>query len=176
MKSAVRILEKYKEENKYNPDSTSMNSQSKYYKFSLERYGITSDLSWVRSAAQAALALKLHGILETTGYQHTSTKLHHASLPKFSKLRGESDGVDESTSSSRVSKKVELDEDDDFEKGIICVESCLDEARDYDNSYGTGFDVLPLPIPLHKRSALCAGSSQMKVGALKSQLKVNKFL
>lgn len=165
----MRILEKCRDENKYNPGST-VNSQSKDYKFSLERYGITSDISWVRSAAQAALALKLHGILEKTGNQYTSTKLHHASLPKFSKVRCESDDVDESP--NHVSDKVELDvDDDDFETGIICIESCLDEVRDYDSSHGTGFDVLPLPVPLHKRSALCAGSSQMKSRVIESKEK-----
>jgi len=39
------------------------------------------NLSWIRTAAQAALALKLHGVLETTGCQSASAKLLHASLP-----------------------------------------------------------------------------------------------
>lgn len=152
-----------------------MHNQSKY---SLERYGITSDISWVRSAAQAALALKLHGILETTGYQSTSTKLHHASLPKFSKVKGESDGIDEE-STSQITEKIELnqiDDDDDFEKGIICIETCLDGESDYENSSRTGFDVLPLPIPLHKRSALCAGSSQVKDKSLNTNDQFNRDL
>ncbi len=138
-----------------------MHGQAKDTKYFLKRYGVTSDLSWVRSAAQAALALKLHGILENTGYQSTSTKLHHASLPKFSKVKGESVGIDDTT--NHISEKVATEENnigDDFEKGIICIESCLDEENDYKNNDGSGFDVLPLPVPLHKRSALCAGSFQ----------------
>ena len=158
--SAIRILDMSKDENKYNPDVSTMN-QSKDDKFSFERYGITSDLSWVRSAAQAALAMKLHGLLENTGYQSTSTKLHHASLPKFSKLRDQSVGIDESVDTRNDCEKADMEEeDDDFEKGIVCIDSCLDEESGYGKSDGNGFDVLPLPIPLHKRSALCAGSSQ----------------
>ncbi len=158
--SAIRILNMRKDENKYKPDVTTMN-QSKDGKNLFERYGITSDLSWVRSAAQAALAMKLHGILENTGYQSTSTKLHHASLPKFSKLQDQSIGI-ESTDTSHDCEKadVEDDDDDDFENGIVCIDSCLDEESGNGKSDGNGFDVLPLPIPLHKRSALCAGSSQ----------------
>merc|ERR1712151_1245418 len=40
-----------------------------------------SNLSWVRTAAQAAMALKLHGILDATGYASASARLQHASLP-----------------------------------------------------------------------------------------------
>ena len=170
--SAIRILDMSKDENKYKPDVTTMN-QLKDGKFSFERYGITSDLSWVRSAAQAALAMKLHGILENTGYQSSSTKLHHASLPKFSKRQDQSIGIDESTHTSHDREKadVEDDDDDDFENGIVCIDSCLDEESGNGKSDGNGFDVLPLPIPLHKRSALCAGSSQTNTRIGKSNEK-----
>lgn len=113
----------------------------------LEKYCLSGDLSWVRSAAQAALAVKLHGVLETTGYQSASAKLQHASLPKFSKIgtltRQDDDGKRE--------EKI-LDAVVDFEEGIVCVESNLDDNV-------CGYDMLPSPLPLSKRSPLCAGST-----------------
>lgn len=40
-------------------------------------------LNWIRHAAQAAVTLKVHGILNATGMSTYSAKLQHASLPDF---------------------------------------------------------------------------------------------
>ena len=45
----------------------------------------SSNFAWVRTAAQAAMALRVHGMLETTGMQSASARLQHASLPSFGK-------------------------------------------------------------------------------------------
>lgn len=122
----------------------------------IEKYGIAGNLSWVRTAAQAALAIQLHGVLETTGYQSASAKLQHASLPKFSKVGaytthdGNTDDVNKQEESTESSV--------DFEEGIVCVESNLEDTSNYDNIHGRGYDMLPSPLPLPERSALCAGS------------------
>ncbi len=131
-------------------------------RYNLEKYGLSGgNLSWVRTAAQAALALKLHGILETTGYQSVSAKLQHASLPKFSKIGTFSTGDEERTTHGEVHQKKRKedvnDSEDDFEKGIVCVKSNLDEEAHYEDN-GHGYDMLPSPLPLPERSALCAGS------------------
>ena len=99
----------------------------------------TKNLEWVRTAAQAALNLKLHGLLETAGYQSTSTKLQHASLPQFASTNTrtgmESGALDHETSNRRE-----------------------DTTMMASNSDDDGFDILPEPFPLAERSALCAGS------------------
>jgi hypothetical protein len=40
-------------------------------------------LNWIRNAAQAAVTLKVHGILNATGMSTYSARLQHASLPEF---------------------------------------------------------------------------------------------
>lgn len=44
---------------------------------------LATNLDWVRTAAQAAIALRIHGMLETTGMPSASARLQHASLPAF---------------------------------------------------------------------------------------------
>jgi hypothetical protein len=106
-----------------------------------------SNLEWVRTAAQAALVLKVHGLLETAGYQSTSTKLQHASLPRFASkdIHSEMDG-------SFVLDDGDKESDDFNDKDVI---SELGNES-HDECYG--FDLLPDPLPLPERSALCAGS------------------
>mmetsp|Transcript_10785 Transcript_10785/g.12489 ORF Transcript_10785/g.12489 Transcript_10785/m.12489 type:complete len:1540 (-) Transcript_10785:2-4621(-) len=159
VESAKRILmvqNKKSNQGSADVDQSSIMDTRKY----LEKYSFTGNhnLSWVRTAAQAALALKLHGILETTGYQSVSTKLQHASLPKFSKSNTFSDGVDEGMNLRPVSSSLNgTDSEDDFEKGIVCIESSLDQETRVVND-GGGYDLLPSPLPIAERSALCAGS------------------
>lgn len=123
------------------------------------KYRIES-LSWVRSAAQAALALKLDGILETTGLQSASAKLQHASLPQFmprsQSISMESDSGNEERSPSEglhpIQRNHSGEMNSEFEKRVINVKSGLDlEVID-------GYDMLPAPFPIAERSALCAGS------------------
>ena len=105
------------------------------------------NLDWVRSAAQAALVLKVHGLLETAGYQSTSTTLQHASLPQFSS-NNDHEGMDSVVASGNEDTGAEDCDDKD------CISELGNESHDeYD-----GFDVLPHPLPLPERSALCAGN------------------
>jgi hypothetical protein len=106
---------------------------------------------WVRTAAQAAVALQVHGMLETSGLPSASARLQHASLPSFGPSarragwdEGEVDargreasagGVDDDGSSVR--------ESNNFEEGVVNDE---------------GYDLLPLPVPAPERRILNAGS------------------
>lgn len=140
-------------------------------KRTLEKYA--GNLSWVRTAAQAALALQLHGVLETTGYQSASAKLQHASLPKFSKIgmAFATEDNDEKTNSDQDKKKT-VETNIDFEDGIVCVESNLDDDSQYDYHGNGGYDLLPSPLPLSERSALCAGSKDSSNLLTKNQVGV----
>eukprot|EP00985_Skeletonema_marinoi_P027577 scaffold22893_cov73-Skeletonema_marinoi.AAC.1 len=66
------------------------------------------DTPWLRAAAQVAMALQFHGILETTGYESTSAKIQHASLPKFNNAKNswdEEDNVDTTNNSGSRTKQ-----------------------------------------------------------------------
>lgn len=104
----------------------------------------SKNLEWVRSAAQTALVLKVHGLLETAGYQSTSTTLQHASLPQFAS-NNDHEGMDSGVASGKANTDAEDYDDKD------CISELGNESND-------GFDVLPHPLPLPERSALCAGS------------------
>lgn len=146
------------------------------------------NLSWVRTAAQAAMALKLHGILETTGFPSSSAWLQHASLPRFGQPGsaaqvswrdedGPGDGVDLGLRPSPGGLRGWHNQDgplgddgvggeneqDSFEYGVVQVESELDvgTAVSEEGPLGEddGYDMLPLPVPAPERRILCAGSS-----------------
>lgn len=111
----------------------------------------SSNFAWVRTAAQAAMALKVHGILETTGLQSASARLQHASLPSF----GREAGREEEDSYSQHVTQISLDDNllnqgaciaNDFEVGVINVDG------------DDGYDLLPLPVPAPERRILSAGS------------------
>jgi hypothetical protein len=112
------------------------------------------NLAWVRTAAQAAMALQVHGLLETTGLPSASARLQHASLPSFNQSArnsgwaDEDDGVQESPHLSGDGSVAEGAES--FEHGVVQVES---------ESDADGYDLLPLPIPAPERRILCAGST-----------------
>lgn len=106
-------------------------------------------LDWVRTAAQAAIALKIHGMLETTGMPAASARLQHASLPVFypslrrqqqqwdqstpttitTTTRSEADGIDDSTSArgdlSHATSNSGDAEIGGFEDGVVQVSSEL---------------------------------------------------
>jgi hypothetical protein len=114
------------------------------------------NLTWVRTAAQAAMALQVHGLLETTGLPSASARLQHASLPNFNQSArnsgwaDEDPGVEESPSLSGDGSCTEGAES--FEHGVVSVEGDGDTDTD-------GYDLLPLPIPAPERRILCAGST-----------------
>jgi len=112
------------------------------------------NLSWVRTAAQAAVALQLHGVLETTGLPSASARLQHASLPKFDSSRESAWCTDD----GEIQLKTESDEspasheEESFEQGILQVDDGLNGA-DVDDD-GNGYDLLPLPVPATERRIL----------------------
>jgi len=111
------------------------------------------NLSWVRTAAQAAVALQLHGVLETTGLPSASARLQHASLPKFDSSRDNGWMNDD----GEVQLRTESDEspisheEENFEQGVQQVHDGLD-PEDLDDD--GGYDLLPLPIPTTERRIL----------------------
>jgi hypothetical protein len=117
--------------------------------------------AWVRTAAQAAMALKVHGMLETTGLNSASARLQHASLPSFgSSARNSNWEDDEPAHHPRESTVDECasvaPEGSNFEEGVIRVESDL---RSGEQAIGSdGYDLLPLPVPAPERTILSAGS------------------
>jgi hypothetical protein len=123
------------------------------------------NFAWVRTAAQAAVALQLHGMLETTGMQSASARLQHASLPALGSSAHRATGWDDDGTDSDVRGVVEDEASTDtrevnnFEEGVQHVQSelhsddILDAAADDD-----GYDLLPLPVPAPERRILSAGS------------------
>lgn len=108
---------------------------------------LTPNFAWVRTAAQAAMALQVHGMLETTGMQSASARLQHASLPAFGPS-ARSSGWDEvdavSAADDRDSPSSDGDihsarESHNFEDGVV---------------HDDGFDLLPLPVPAPERRIL----------------------
>ena len=123
----------------------------------------STNLSWVRTAAQAALALKLDGVLETSGCLSTSAKLQQASLPNFTSRQHSSfDHDDEKPKSVRPIPHSTVQDDGsdcEFEKGVVSVKSALDGEDSQSFNDSGGYDLLPNPLPLSERSALCAGNN-----------------
>jgi hypothetical protein len=109
---------------------------------------LAPNFAWVRTAAQAAVALQVHGILETTGMQSASARLQHASLPAFGSY-ARSSGWDEIDVATPHGREVapsggEAKEIHSFEDGVV---------------NDDGFDLLPLPVPAPERRILTVGST-----------------
>jgi hypothetical protein len=116
------------------------------------------NFAWVRTVAQAAMALKVHGMLETTGMPSASARLQHASLPSFgSTSRGRwDDDVQVLVEGVADDETCEVN---DFEEGVVTVDSALgSEVPQHD-----GYDLLPLPVPAPERRILSAGSDANQV-------------
>jgi hypothetical protein len=112
------------------------------------------------------MALKVHGILETTGMQSASAMLQHASLPKYDHHGGrQMDWVDEeqedqghpSLAASDPEHLTSTDRASSFEQGVVSVQSEL-QAEIWAPNVDDGYDLLPLPIPAPERRILSAGS------------------
>lgn len=121
---------------------------------SLLRFSDNSDQPWLRSAARVAMALQFHGILETTGYESTSAKIQHASLPKFRSRPGGSWDEEDANHSKRTesSESDSPKSETNFEAGVINVESELAAEEDLG-----GYDMLPSPGPSDEHRVLNAG-------------------
>jgi len=116
------------------------------------------NLAWVRTAAQAAVALQLHGILETTGLPSASARLQHASLPSFNNSRNSGwidDDVEQLTGNDSEDS-AENPVEDSFEEGVLHVQDELasESYMDQGEGEGEGYDLLPLPVPAPERQIL----------------------
>lgn len=109
----------------------------------------TPNFGWVRTAAQAAIALKVHGMLETSGLPSASARLQHASLPSFGNVLARSNsGWEDIDVEAKITSKQHSSSDgkepgSNFEEGVV---------------NDDGFDLLPLPVPAPERRILSAGS------------------
>jgi hypothetical protein len=126
-------------------------------------YQDDDDTPWLRAAAQVALALQFHGILETTGYESTSARIQHASLPKFNNAKNswdEEDNVDTTNNSGSRTKEVASSPRNEacFETGVVRIESELNNEEDM------GYDLLPFPGLSDEQSVLNAGTSVLNTG------------
>jgi hypothetical protein len=135
------------------------------------------DLAWVRTAAQAAMALRVHGMLETTGMPSASARLQHASLPAFaggSHRRAGRGGWEDDDQPPQQAYPVTaanpmfgdheqspIAQAAGFEEGVISVESELVSEAPPETAafaqYDDDYDLLPLPVPAPERRILNAG-------------------
>jgi hypothetical protein len=122
------------------------------------------NFGWIRTAAQAAVALQLHGVLENTGHPSVSARLQHASLPVF--VGRASRWVEELNDEAEISSLASMvgpvvndvrTEGMNFEDGVQQVQSEL-HSNDKSGDNDEGYDLLPLPIPAPERRFLTAGS------------------
>ena len=126
-------------------------------------YNYQPNLSWVRSAAQAAVALRLHGVLETTGMPSASAKLQQASLPNFDNGKqqyGEEDASPKSADGNmnEHGKASNRDSVDCFESGVVAVASELDGDA-FGDGEDDGYDMLPSPMPTPEQAILTTVAS-----------------
>ena len=141
-------------------------------------YNCQPNLSWVRSAAQAAVALRLHGVLETTGMLSASAKLQHASLPNFDNGKqqyGEEDASPKSADGNinELGKTSNRDSVDCFESGVVAVASELDGDA-FGDGEDDGYDMLPSPMPTPEQAILTTVASDAVSVDMESANKVSK--
>ncbi|KAL3941523.1 MAG: hypothetical protein SGBAC_004141 [Bacillariaceae sp.] len=118
------------------------------------------NLSWVRTAAQAAVAVQLHGVLETSGLPAASARLQHASLPNFGHSRKSTWNEDEGeqTDQPEATGNPVQAQDQQFEEGVIQVGDELEsDSAGEDQS---GYDLLPLPVPTPERTVFAASDKE----------------
>lgn len=133
------------------------------------------NLSWVRTAAQAAVALQLHGVLETTGLQSASARLQHASLPKFNNSRESGWSNDDSDVQLRTDSDetpTSNDDEENFEEGVLQVQDGFEGDEHYmeEDGAAAGYDLLPLPVPAPERRILSMSDTRPhKIGSRESK-------
>lgn len=135
-----------------------------------------NDKPWLRAAAQVAMTLQFHGILETTGHESSSARIQHASLPKFCNHRAGSWEEEENdhdkiignqkTSCLGSSESDSPKNEANFEAGVINVESELTNEQGL-----AGYDMLPSPGPSEEHRVLNAGSDISSKGDASKQIR-----
>jgi len=118
------------------------------------------NLSWVRTAAQAAVAVQLHGVLETSGLPAASARLQHASLPSFGHSRKSTWNEDEGeqTDQPEATDNPVQGQDQSFEEGVIQVGDELESDSAAEDQ--SGYDLLPLPVPTPERTVFAASNKE----------------
>ncbi len=186
LESAKQVLHEHfklkKKEKKVNQPATSsegkLASASAIYNALVRKRSSSSnffqdddDTPWLRAAAQVAMALQFHGILETTGYESTSARIQHASLPKFNNAKSSWDEEDHADSSNVAgSRSKSSGSEACFETGVVRIESELNNEDDM------GYDLLPLPGPSDEQSVLNAGTSVLNTGGTCSTDGTRQFI
>lgn len=104
------------------------------------------------------MALKLHGVLETTGMPSASAKLQHASLPDFdngNQQYSEEDVSPKSAESNVQERGASKGKDSTgcFENGVVAVASEL-ESDPFGDKDDDGYDMLPSPMPPPEQAVL----------------------
>ncbi|KAL3923390.1 MAG: hypothetical protein SGILL_001683 [Bacillariaceae sp.] len=164
LEAAKQSLDEYMKTSKAIKEQTPHLDDGKTSSFWSGAGSMQPNLTWVRTAAQAAVALQLHGVLETTGMQSASARLQHASLPNFNNARNaawaDDDGDSVERKDSDDSQANALEES--FEEGVMHVEDELDPSTDpfAEEEDGNGYDLLPLPVPAPERQVLNVGDSK----------------
>ncbi|CAJ1961037.1 unnamed protein product [Cylindrotheca closterium] len=118
------------------------------------------NLSWVRTAAQAAVAVQLHGVLETSGLPAASARLQHASLPSFGHSRKSTWNEDEGEQTDQLESTGNpvQGQDQSFEEGVIQVGDELESDSAAEDQ--SGYDLLPLPVPTPERTVFAASDKE----------------
>lgn len=130
-----------------NSSSSSSNNNNNNSNHGTSNNNIFSNLDWVRTAAQAAMALQVHGLLNATGMSTYSAKLQHASLPDLDyhqRYRGDyHHSPPPPLHHQSVHSDAEIQNNDNWESdGVTLVESTLDDD----------YDMLPTPTERNKKS------------------------
>ena len=164
MEAAKLSLEEHSKASKEIKEQTPKLDDGKLSTFWPIHSSTQPNLSWVRTAAQAAVAIQLHGVLETSGLPSASARLQHASLPNFGHLASgwnDDDGeLHHSPNESDESKDHEIEES--FEEGILHVNDELETGEVADDS--VGYDLLPLPVPTPERTILADSDAKPRNG------------
>lgn len=159
LEAAKQSLEEHTRTSKEIKEQTPKLDDGKLSTFWLGSGSSQPNLSWVRTAAQAAVALQLHGVLETTGLPSASARLQHASLPNFNNSRNTAwNDDDDGDLCIRNDSTESLHDEDCFEEGVTQVKDELDNEELIDDN--VGYDLLPLPVPPLERQVLAVGDKQ----------------
>eukprot|EP00592_Proboscia_alata_P016005 CAMPEP_0194401246 /NCGR_PEP_ID=MMETSP0174-20130528/127697_1 /TAXON_ID=216777 /ORGANISM="Proboscia alata, Strain PI-D3" /LENGTH=1408 /DNA_ID=CAMNT_0039197921 /DNA_START=947 /DNA_END=5173 /DNA_ORIENTATION=+ len=107
----------------------------------------TNDAAWMRTAAQAAVSLQLHDLLDATGMSYASSRLQHASLPQFDSTRNwretnEDLWVENNTDSSSFT--AEKNRQSGLRSGSKRIDEVVTVQSELDKDVLGSYDLLPI--------------------------------